>query len=547
MGVYLDLINFDKKFHSLKRPPIIVNDIAGDSEVQREKLSKLLLTEHDSDGNGVNEIPSCDCGAITTTAQVGDDIVCAICNTSPAQSSNQSLDMRIWLRAPEGVVAMMNPNAYNLLSEPFTVNKFNIIQWLCDLKYVPPGKVPKVMESVLALNLPRGYNNFVNNFYDIIEKLCTIPEFAKKSGRNSKGKAKSKPPEIPPLEFWRNNKDSIFCHYLPIPNKTLLIVEKNSLNTFLDPIVPLVKDAVFTLLGIDLSNRKIKQALKEGDSINSKKTAIRERSEKQRLNDNQQRTFKVLRLLSAAYKMYYANSVARKEGNIRKGYLAARVPFSGRGVITPINGVHHYTEIHTPWNMSVTMLEYHITKILMDEHNYSPNEAKEFVYHHTNNYSDFLNQIFIRMIDEAPVVELWEPVQLKDGTVLSSLYPHKLHGIPALMNRPPTLAYGSIQLGYIAKIKTDLTDNSISFSTLVNKPYNADYDGDQMPVVLLMDNWTAERAANLRVTNSVFSLEAPEKISSTLQLPKPNTLTCSEFYRAVDFDPVKFERMRSLL
>src|SRR5690606_14146369 len=118
--------------------------------------------------------------------------------------------------------------------------------------------------------------------------------------------------------------------------------------------------------------------------------------------------------------------------------------FSGRAVVTSIQGVHDHMELHLPWSLSVTLFKYHLTnKLLKAPYNLSPNEINRYLIEHTRKYCSTLDHLFQQLLDES-------------GHTTDYL---NLKGIPCILHRNPTLDLLSAELKMVTKFKTDVNDN----------------------------------------------------------------------------------------
>lgn len=328
------------------------------------------------------------------------------------------LEPLLWIRAPTGVISLMNPLVWTMLNEKFTKSSFSIIQWLCDTTYKPQVKIPVIMEDVLNLGIARGWNNFVSNFDSIIAALFEIKGFRAKKG-------------IPdPLEILlKQSRDCVFSQFLPLPNRSLLVIEETNTGTYADPIITGAVDAIRTMVGIDsiLSNHTV------------------------RMKEN--RTVKTISQLAEFYDELAKNTLAKKEGIFRKHIFGTRSHFSFRGVISSLTEKHNYDEIHIPWGIGISVFRIHLVNKLF-KLGYTPNNAIGFLNEHAQKYHPLLDQLFNELISESPAP-----------------------GPNCIMQRNPSLERGSAQSVYITKVKTDPNIPTVSMSILTVKGLNADYDG----------------------------------------------------------------------
>ena len=418
MGVCLDLLNFNTVFSQLMVPPIIVNDLVNSSVEQKEKLNSTILTAYSSDL--LSNVPTCECGRITGEYNV--DIMCADCG-SIVENPHGNLESFVWLRTPEGIKALINPTAWMMLTKHFTKGGFNLIHWLANDNYKSEAKEPDFLPIVRTFGFQRGMNYFIENFDTIMEALFNLKVFRKMATESG-------------LEdFVKQYRHCIFSEYIPLPNKTLLVIEETNSGAYIDPINLGALNAIHTLVGIDspLANFSVRQ--------------------------KERRTIACIDRLADFYLEYYKTTLAKKEGIFRKHIFGTRSHFSFRAVISSITDPHNYDEIQIPWGVAVNTLKLHLTNKLI-RRGMNPNQINGFLYAHANSYNPLLEQLFKELIDESPN-----------------------KGIDCVLNRNPSLQRGSCQSLKITKVKTDPNDPTISMSIIIVKSFNADFDGRLIAVI----------------------------------------------------------------
>lgn len=492
MGTSARLVEFDTIFR--ERPgadAIIINDVPSFSEDDTKRLENLIFTRFS--GDLLSNMPSCECGEVD--GEYNMDVRCKHCGTTVKPIFDQDLKPITWLRAPVGVRALMNPLVWTMLRNRFKIGKFNVIQWLCDTTYAPQAQVPKKLIALDSIRikgkpLDRGYNYFVDNFDEIMSELFEHQLFRKSRGKGDNLRV-----------FLRVYRDRIFSQYLPIPHRSLLVLEQNDLGWFVDTITTGAMDAVHILAGIDTDS-------------NMFQTYVREN-----------RTVKALSQIAEYYERTYKETMAGKEGTFRKHVVASRSHFSFRAVVSSITKPHSYEEIHIPWGVATSVLRLHLINKLY-EFNYTPNEAAHFIDSHAERYNPFLDHLFRELIAEA-----------RNGK-----------GISTTLNRNPSLGRGSIQHTYITKVKTDIHDPTVSLSILVVKALNCDFDGDALQFTIAIDEAVESKLEALAPHLSVFGIESVRAMSNTASLSKPVVATIADWIDTPTeaLDPMKFEKMKAL-
>jgi hypothetical protein len=419
-------------------------------------------------------------------------VVCQICGTACKPQTEQDLEPLLWMESPQGVAPLINPIVWGMLTERFKRSGFEVVRWLCDTHYSPPVRTPDVIEELVERGVQRGYNNFVENFDEFMELLFNMKSF---KGGVKKG-------QIDPLyALIKMQRDCVFTRYLPLPNKTLLVIEETNVGTYVDPIVTGAVDAINMMVAIDspLSNF--------------------------RPRDKENRTIKTLAQLWDFYDGLYRTTVAKKEGIFRKHVFGTRSHFSFRAVISSLTARHDYDELHIPWGIGVSVLRIHLMNKLL-KRGYTPNQAVAFLNEHAQKYHPELDNLFKELIAESPY-----------------------KGIPVVFQRNPSLERGSAQAMFVTQVKTDVEVPTVSLSILSVVGYNADFDGDQLNGTLSLDNQTAEQLKALAPHKSVFGLDSPRQVTKNLSQPKPVVATFANWihtHHVEEPNPEKEARMAAL-
>lgn len=430
MGVFLEIVDFDHEFNSLAKIPTVLNDLEERSEKDKEEINRSIYTKYTSDL--LTNIPSCECGLLQGEDAIG--VKCDVCHTEVKPSIEDELESLIWIRAPLGVKALINPTCWKIISSRYTKSNFNVLRYICDIGYNPSNRRINALEEVRASGLQRGFNYFVENFDAIIEALNQLPSFRIKKNEVDYTS-----------EFIRENRTKIFCRYIPILNKSILVFEDDNQGNFVDSSVPGVVNAARIMVSIDKRE---------------------ELTPKQREN----RAIKAVIQLSDVYESMNHNAfLSGKPGLLRKHIFGSRSYFSFRAVISSLTDPHHYREIHIPWGVATAVFSVHIKNMLLKQ-GMTANEANSFIYAHAQRYHPTLDKIFHDFIESSP----YPNTPYTDVRTGETAY---LRGIPCTMARNPSLKINSIQLVYITKVKTDVTDPTVTIPILVVHPLNADYDG----------------------------------------------------------------------
>lgn len=412
MPIIQRLLDNDAIFRNLSKPPIIINDLQNSTTQDRENIQRLITTTYSSDM--VSVLPSCKCGK--TKGEFSKNTICSHCSTPVSAAIENTIEPLVWFRRPNGVERLMAPITWIMLGDRFSKSKFNIIRWLTDTSYAPHDRNrPQVLQRIEELGIRRGYNHFVQNFDEIIEKLLTIKEFRLKRDQHDYL-----------IDFIRENRSILFCDHLPLLNKTLLVIEKTSLATYIDSTVPMALDAIEMLVSIDRDFYDQTGSVKEN------------------------RTARALWALSNFFEVYFKDIVASKPGLLRHYIGGSRFDFSARAVIASITDPHRYDEIEIPWGVGLTLFRPFLISKLVEKSGMIINDAVGMLLSHIGTYHPLLDQYLKEIIAETP----------------GGRY-------PVLLNRFPSLLQGSIQKVYIPAVKTNPDDRTIGLSILIVAAPNA--------------------------------------------------------------------------
>jgi len=360
--VFQRLIPFDQQFALLSEPPIIINDLVNNSEEDKELIKDILTTRYSSDM--ISLLPSCKCGA--TKREYSTKIICDYCNTAVSSSIEDEIEPNIWFRKPAGVNKLINPIILIMLKTRLKKRGFSIMQWLIDTKYRTQVKTPPIVDKIKSLGVQRGYNYFVDNFDFVIDALFSLKDFQVKKD------------QVDYLyELIKRERNNLFSDYIPLPNKSLLIIEKTNVGIYVDPIINEAVDALEMLVSIDKNFYDQTPATKEN------------------------RTAKALLTLTEFYEKYFKTSLSQKQGQFRRHLLGCRTNFSFRAVISSLTDTHDYDEIHVPWGIGLTAFRPHLLAKLM-KMGMSHNAAIGLILGNINSYHPILDGLLKELIAESP-------------------------------------------------------------------------------------------------------------------------------------------------
>ena len=409
MPVFQVLEDHDQEFRNLPEAPVIINDLKYIFEKDKNAVQELIYTKFTSDMFSL--LPSCDCGERKGVYSVG--VICPKCNTKVKSAVLSDIQPLLWFRKPNGVSKLINGMVLTMLRKRFIKSGYDIIQWIMDTTYRSTSPQPAIVAKIVAMGVNRGYNNFVENFDDIMNKLFSLREF----------KSKTKNDYL--YELLLSSRNVLFSDYIPLPNRTMFIVDKTDLGIYVDPNIMKAIDAIEMLISID----------KDYHDQNS------------RVKEN--RTAKALVKLGDFYEKYERTAVAGHNGVFRKHVFGSRTNFSFRAVISSITDAHSYDEIHVPWGIGLAAFKYHLTNKLQ-KMGMDINSSEGLINGNIGKYHPLLDRLLEELIEEAPDKAL-----------------------TVIFQRNPSLLPASAQRVRITKFKKDPLDLTIGLSILIVRGYNA--------------------------------------------------------------------------
>lgn len=484
-GISLDMVSHDELYDDLVKSglkPVVVNDFKDEFSDRKvgEALNALIRTHYGTDE--LDTIPRCDFGC--TTGGYNRGITCPCCGTTVERIVDKPFVSDIWIRPPEGIPAFINPRFWNMMEVYFKSNKFSLIEYLTCRSYVPGGRgdanasndktVIAIKNALDAAGIERGIEFFYNNFDMIMgEILQPKPYLLTKSG-----KASSKNGRIDLCEdlrlFVMEYRNCVFSHMLPFPSKLIMVSEEGGGVGYIDKNMPAAFDALKTIVQIERPTIPISERTVET------------------------KTIKANRVMAEYYRNFRKNVYGKKPGMARRQQGSTRSPMSGRAVIAPKANAHKYDELSTPWAWTISLCRIMIANKLL-KMRYTPQEIFLFtdkcIVNSEGEDGDVMEGIFDTLIDESP-----------SG------------GIEVAMLRNPTLERLSDQIYRIVEVMRDTNVNAIMMSVLTIKGPNADYDGDQLQVKLLVDAIEREQFSRLASHLGIMDTDHPLKVSGVITL-----------------------------
>ena len=390
---------------------VLINELNQSPEERTMAISRLMTTV---DGNELSPIPVCQCGYLKDYLGVGaTHDACPRCHTKASSPLLKEIAPVVFINRPPHIKSLLQMIFLIHFKVAYSKKSFDTLLYFLDTTY--QGKDPKIEE----LNLPRGYNNFVDNLELIMETLNSTQPFKKKAAA------------IDLLELYRKSKDDIHCNYLYLINKSLFVIDKSPLMTRLQPPLVSLMDISLSLIG-----------------LNHKKLSPQQISN---------RFGRIMRKLVKFYEDYFREILSKKTGAIRTQLYNVRATVSSYCVITSITtNLQHPDEVHLAYSPTLHMLYPQVLGQLLKE-GMPYHDATSYIHQYTHISNPHLHAIL--------------------ENLLKVDSPERTH---MLMQRFPTLWRGNMLKAPVYKVKPDASDKSTSVSILASKQSNSDFDGDKM-------------------------------------------------------------------
>lgn len=166
--------------------------------------------------------------------------------------------------------------------------------------------------------------------------------------------------------------------------------------------------------------------------------------------------------LNEVYKLVF-KSLTEKEGHIRCNILGGKVNFSARNVIIPDDRLRSY-QVRLPYVTFVELYKEEIINLIVKLTGVSYNIAVDEWF---NAYREFDPKIY---------------------QIIKYMLKNTKNGNKILLNRNPTIDFGSFLCMEVADVKADYDDLSTSLPISILTALNADFDGDVLNIISLKTN-----------------------------------------------------------
>ena len=306
-------------------------------------------------------------------------------------------------------------------------------------------------------NNPYAYKG-MDYFYENFEEILTY--FNNNNNKNTNEN----------FNYVMKNKDFVFIDRLPV------------ISASLRPAL-MIKDS----LKIDEVTVKYAELLKESKIFVSK-------IEGQKLEIILQAAKTKMQKLYNSLCDLIVDQIKGKDGFIRNNIMGSRINFSARCVITPNTNEYKMDEIVLPYIVFLELYKYEIINILKTIKDISFIEAHNIWFDATLKIDEEIFDIALKMIRD--------------------------YDLSVILNRNPTINYGSIMVLKIKNIKKDYSDVTASISNLILAPLGADYDGDVLNIISIKDYETMNILKNIFEPTNMLISKNDNNFNADLSLDK---------------------------
>jgi len=467
MAVTAKFLSMDGYFRFTTGDKLIVNHLTYLDSKDMEVIQNKLMTVYSEES--VTTIPSCDCGVTRGRFRIGHE--CLDCGTT-CRDPKDKVDPLLWLEALSDDLKFINPSFWNNLGRALG-RGVNHLRWLVDPRFVHPGKIPGYIHILrdTIMDGDRSYQTFLAKLDEIMVYFVNSTELKGKSSYDSL---------VQLHEDYVNHKSDLLSNYMPIPNKKLFVMENTTKGKYTNLVMGDMLDVISTWLKAASPGITPRQASNYTGSVVAK--------------------------LAELYVKYYDRYLLSKPGAFRKHVYGTRSHFTFRTVIMASTGKHKHNEVVPPWLVALVTYRPHMMNKLV-RRGYSYKDADAMLNKHVFTYHPVLDEIMKELVSESP---------------------HE-QGLPVIINRNPSLFAGSTQSLFIPRFNNDPHVLGMTFSPLIAKSPNADFDGDELNGKPLLDSVMFNEFKKLAPFYNIPDLSKPCSVSGRLSLDTPNNTILANY------------------
>lgn len=438
---------------------LFVNELTREEE-DMDKINKYIKTEHKGD---FEVMPQCNCGSLSGPMLIVGNKVCLVCNSPATLRSEKPLKPIVYVRRPKGVAPLLLPYVWYMIMNLTKVGKFNTLLYMTNSSYTfkPVGgrktlQHNEFLEELNKIGFERDYNYFVNNLGRILTGLVNMKYLV----RNANAKSM--------IEHYDSHGHDFFVDNLYVLNKSLVVIDKNATGCYMDSRLKSTHNAIRSVIGIDISGLTPHQ---KGNKMS-----------------------KFIDEISTFYAKYINERFNRKSGLWKKHVFNMKGVHISRAVIVSQAGVHDQERLGVPWTIGVALLEQFIVAKLLHR-GFCMNEAKRIHHKYIHIYNEYIHDIIKEVI-----------ANTKHGKFF------------IMAQRFPTLTQASMMRLYFDDVDISPEDHAFRLSIIGVRGSNADFDGDNIHVLLLPDTISEESWEPFDYHYHIFNPMAYREMSGTLSL-----------------------------
>jgi hypothetical protein len=492
---YFDIPNFDALYKQQK-VVLLLNDLPYVTKEDRAAFNSIIMTTYDNDV--LSNVPSCACTGYDEGLKGMFNVgrLCKRCGFEVKHPSEDAIDLRTWMKVPDGIKGFIIPVVWVQLTNLLNPTSYNLLVWLTDSKSIPPLRITKDTKNRIlyfeSIGWKRGLNSFIENFDQFLDILAIMTKKKKRA--------------MEYINYLSTVKDRLFPQYLPMPNKALLVLENTQIGAFADRL---------TVTGaIDAARNIASLSMPRSRPFSIEKV--------------EGKVVSIIGNLVSYYTSSIKNTLCSKKGWLRGQLFSSRSHFCLRAVITSLTDPHRYDELYIPWAQGLELLKVHIISILL-KRGYSFSAAANLVESSGNVYVPLLDEIMEKIINDSKI-----PYSVNNNDNYDSLLNKPFDfgtssGISSIFQRNPSMGRLSAQNQYITGVKKDVLDRTISMSPLATKGPNADFDGDEMNLYLLMDQRMQEAGKLLESHYGIHNQTILGELNDAIDLPDVTISIISNF------------------
>ncbi|WP_275276175.1 hypothetical protein [Klebsiella quasipneumoniae] len=482
--LYPDFTDYNRLHDTAKVDPVYLNDFDFCLEEDRERIASLIRMDFNTDT--FETVARCSCGHLKGNYLLGQKRSCPICQSLVEKVVETSLDTKVWVRVPEGVVGFISPAYYKTFLSKIATNspKIEIVTWLIDPSYRRGSRAQhtesgrRMLAELDKLGIVPGLNSFILNADRFMEHFLVGEGRGAVSMKPADGKKH--------LDKYYEYRHLIFPRYLSVPNKLATIIEQDGKDKYVS--------------STQLKTSAIYQSIADTrDSTEFYKCTIKD------LKENADIVGKAIVRLGKQNSDNYKSQLFAKSSLIRKHVIAGSLSLSGRGVITSTTGLHDAGVAKIPWIMAVAMLKKHILGYLY-RLGYSPLKAESVISTAAHQVVPVIDQFFTKHEKQKDIV--------------------------CILGRNPSIQYLSAK-AFFMSINRDLEDESINLPILSVKTFNADFDGDTMYCYVLSDLKGKAKAYGSFGHQSMLDENEPFTISRFADQTSTNLMNLNNMMRGI--------------